>query len=182
MIYPIVLYGDPVLRKKCEMINRDELDVKTLANDMFETMNKADGIGLAAPQIGISKQIFVVDGSALEDEEMASFKKVFINPILNHEEGEFWEFEEGCLSIRNVRGGINRKSSIELTFYDENWVKRTEAFKGMRARVIQHEYDHIQGKLFIDYLSSLKRKLIKNKLSEITKGNTDVSYEVKRPS
>ena len=182
MIYPIVLYGDPVLRKKCDRIYRDELDVKTLANDMFETMMKADGIGLAAPQIGISKQIFVVDGSSLEDEEMASFKKVFINPILNHEKGELWEFEEGCLSIPNVRGGVNRKSTIEITFYDENWVKRTETFKGMQARVIQHEYDHIQGKLFVDYLSSLKRKLIKNKLSEINKGNTDVSYEVKRTS
>ncbi len=179
MIYPIVLYGDPVLRKKCDKINKDDLDIKNLANDMFETMAKADGIGLAAPQIGISKQIFVVDGSTLEDEEMASFKRVFINPVLYHE-GDLWEFEEGCLSIPNVRGGVNRKSTIEITYYDENWVKRTEAFKGMQARIIQHEYDHIQGKLFVDYFSSLKRKLIKNKLLEISKGNTDVSYEVKR--
>jgi peptide deformylase len=144
-------------------------------------MSSADGIGLAAPQIGISKKIFVVDGSSLEDEEMSSFKKVFINPVLNNESGELWEFEEGCLSIPNVRGGVNRKSSIELTFFDENWNKITEVFKGMQARVIQHEYDHIQGKLFIDYLSPLKKKLIKNKLTEISKGNCEVSYKVKKP-
>ena len=182
MIYPIVLYGDNVLREKCTEIKMGDLDIKSLVNDMFETMTDADGIGLAAPQIGISKKLFVVDGSSLEDEEMTSFKKVFINPVLNNEDGDLWEFEEGCLSIPHIRGGVNRKSSIEITFFDENWNKKTEVFKGMQARVIQHEYDHIQGKLFIDYLSPLKKKLIKNKLSEITKGNTEVGYEVKRPS
>ena len=110
---------------------------------------------------------------------MTSFKKVFINPVLNNEDGDLWEFEEGCLSIPHIRGGVNRKSSIEITFFDENWNKKTEVFKGMQARVIQHEYDHIQGKLFIDYLSPLKKKLIKNKLSEITKGNCEVKYKVK---
>ena len=174
MIYPIVLYGDNVLREKCTEIKMGDLDIKSLVNDMFETMTDADGIGLAAPQIGISKKLFVVDGSSLEDEEMTSFKKVFINPVLNNEDGDLWEFEEGCL-----RGGVNRKSSIEITFFDENWNKKTEVFKGMQARVIQHEYDHIQGKLFIDYLSPLKKKLIKNKLSEITKGNCEVKYKVK---
>jgi|TARA_B100000902_G_scaffold399523_1_gene470790 peptide deformylase len=181
MIYPIILYGDAVLRDKCAEIERGDIDIKSLVDDMFETMSSADGIGLAAPQIGISKKIFVVDGSSLEDEEMSSFKKVFINPVLNNESGELWEFEEGCLSIPNVRGGVNRKSSIELTFFDENWNKITEVFKGMQARVIQHEYDHIQGKLFIDYLSPLKKKLIKNKLTEISKGNCEVSYKVKKP-
>ena len=180
MIYPIVLYGDAVLREKCVEIKRGDLDIKSLVNDMFDTMADADGIGLAAPQIGISKKIFVVDGSSLEDEEMSSFKKVFINPVLNNEEGDIWEFEEGCLSIPNIRGGVSRKSSIEITSFDENWNKRTEVFKGMQARVIQHEYDHIQGKLFIYYLSPLKKKLIKNKLSEISKGNCEVRYKVKR--
>lgn len=179
MIYPIVLYGDNVLREKCTEIKMGDLDIKSLVNDMFETMADADGIGLAAPQIGISKKLFVVDGSSLEDEEMTSFKKVFINPVLNNEDGDFWEFEEGCLSIPHIRGGVNRKSSIEITFFDENWNKKTEVFKGMQARVIQHEYDHIQGKLFIDYLSPLKKKLIKNKLLEITKGNCEVRYKVK---
>ena len=180
MIYPIVLYGDVVLREKCAEIKRGDVDIKSLVEDMFETMADADGIGLAAPQIGISKKIFVVDGSGLEDEEMSSFKKVFINPVINNEVGDLWEFEEGCLSIPNIRGGVVRKSSVELTFFDENWNKRTEVFKGMQARVIQHEYDHIQGKLFIDYLSPLKKKLIKNKLLEISKGNCDVSYKVKK--
>ena len=179
MIYPIVLYGDNVLREKCTEIKMGDLDIKSLVNDMFETMADADGIGLAAPQIGISKKLFVVDGSSLEDEEMTSFKKVFINPVLNNEDGDLWEFEEGCLSIPHIRGGVNRKSSIEITFFDENWNKKTEVFKGMQARVIQHEYDHIQGKLFIDYLSPLKKKLIKNKLLEITKGNCEVIYKVK---
>ena len=179
MIYPIVLYGDTVLREKCTEIKMGDLDIKSLVNDMFETMTDADGIGLAAPQIGISKKLFVVDGSSLEDEEMSSFKKVFINPVLNNEDGDLWEFEEGCLSIPNIRGGVKRKSSIEITFFDENWNKKTEVFKGMQARVIQHEYDHIQGKLFIDYLSPLKKKLIKNKLLEITKGNCEVKYKVK---
>ena len=179
MIYPIVLYGDNVLREKCTEIKMGDLDIKSLVNDMFETMADADGIGLAAPQIGISKKLFVVDGSSLEDEEMTSFKKVFINPVLNNEDGDLWEFEEGCLSIPHIRGGVNRKSSIEITFFDENWNKKTEVFKGMQARVIQHEYDHIQGKLFIDYLSPLKKKLIKNKLLEITKGNCEVKYKVK---
>ena len=178
MIYPIVLYGDNVLREKCTEIKMGDLDIKSLVNDMFETMADADGIGLAAPQIGISKKLFVVDGSSLEDEEMTSFKKVFINPVLNNEDGDFWEFEEGCLSIPHIRGGVNRKSSIEITFFDENWNKKTEVFKGMQARVIQHEYDHIQGKLFIDYLSPLKKKLIKNKLLEITKAHCEVRYKV----
>ena len=142
-------------------------------------MSKADGIGLAAPQIGIAKRIFVVDGTSLEDEEMSSFKKVFINPIILNEDGDEWEFEEGCLSIPGVRGGVFRKSEILIRYFDENWNQKEESYNGMKARVIQHEYDHIEGKLFVDYLSSIKRKLIKNKLLEISKGNCDVSYKVK---
>lgn len=179
MIYPITLYGDSVLRQACENIVKGELDVINLSNDMFETMSQADGIGLAAPQIGISKRIFVVDGTSLEDEEMSSFKKVFINPIILKENGDDWEFEEGCLSIPGVRGGVFRKSEILIRYFDENWTEKEEIFIGMKARIIQHEYDHIEGKLFVDYLSSIKRKLIKNKLSEISKGNYEVSYKVK---
>ena len=179
MIYPITLYGDSVLRQACENIVKGEIDVINLSNDMFETMSQADGIGLAAPQIGISKRIFVVDGTSLEDEEMSSFKKVFINPIILEENGDDWEFEEGCLSIPGVRGGVFRKSEILIRYFDENWTEKEEIFIGMKARIIQHEYDHIEGKLFVDYLSSIKRKLIKNKLSEISKGNYEVSYKVK---
>ena len=179
MIYPIILYGGSVLRKKADEIKRDEIDVKKLSDDMFETMENADGIGLAAPQIGISKRIFVVDGTMLEDEKMKNFKKVFINPTIISESGEDWGFEEGCLSILNIRENISRKTDIEITYFDENWNQFTEHFDGMRARVIQHEYDHIQGKLFTDYLPSLKRKLLANKLNEISKGKCDVNYQVK---
>ena len=179
MIYPIILYGGSVLRKKADEIKRDEIDVKKLSDDMFETMENADGIGLAAPQIGISKRIFVVDGTMLEDEKMKNFKKVFINPKIISESGEDWGFEEGCLSIPSIRENISRKTDIEITYFDENWNQFTEHFDGMRARVIQHEFDHIQGKLFTDYLPSLKRKLLANKLNEISKGKCDVNYQVK---
>ena len=179
MIYPIILYGSSVLRKKADEIKRDETDVKKLSDDMFETMENADGIGLAAPQIGISKRIFVVDGTMLEDEKMKNFKKVFINPKIISESGEDWGFEEGCLSIPSIRENISRKTDIEITYFDENWNQFTDHFDGMRARVIQHEYDHIQGKLFTDYLPSLKRKLIANKLNEISKGKCEVNYQVK---
>ena len=179
MIYPIILYGSSVLRKIADEIKRDETDVKKLSDDMFETMENADGIGLAAPQIGISKRIFVVDGTMLEDEKMKNFKKVFINPKIISESGEDWGFEEGCLSIPSIRENISRKTDIEITYFDENWNQFTDHFDGMKARVIQHEYDHIQGKLFTDYLPSLKRKLLANKLNEISKGKCEVNYQVK---
>ena len=179
MIYPITLYGDSVLREECKKIIKGEVDVINLSNDMFETMSQADGIGLAAPQIGISKRIFVVDGTTLEDKEMSSFKKVFINPVILGEDGDEWEFEEGCLSIPGVRGDVFRKSDILIRYFDENWNEIEESYSGMKARIIQHEYDHINGKLFVDYFSPIKRKLIKNKLSEISKGKCDVSYKVK---
>tara|TARA_B100000287_G_C20671322_1_gene793481 strand:- start:1941 stop:2486 length:546 start_codon:yes stop_codon:yes gene_type:complete len=181
MIYPIILYGDSVLRKKCSDIIKGEIDTKILSDDMFETMSHADGIGLAAPQIGIPKRMFVVDGSSLDDKDLSSFKKVFINPKIEDQHGDEWEFEEGCLSIPGVRGVVLRKPNITISYFDENWISRKESFTGMKARVIQHEYDHIEGKLFVDYLSPLKRKLIKNKLSEISRGNCDVSYQVKEP-
>ena len=180
MIYPIVLYGNSVLRERAVEIAKGEVDVKKLSEDMFETMHNADGIGLAAPQIGISKRIFVVDGSMLEDEDMKDFKEVFINPTIESETGDAWEFEEGCLSIPGVRGGVSRKSNIQITYFDEEWNKKNKEYDGMRARVIQHEFDHINGKLFVDYLPSLKRKLLKNKLSEILRGNVDVNYNVKK--
>ena len=180
MIYPIVLYGNSVLRERAVEIVKGEVDVKKLSEDMFETMHNADGIGLAAPQIGISKRIFVVDGSMLEDEDMKDFKEVFINPTIESETGDAWEFEEGCLSIPAVRGGVSRKSNIQITYFDEEWNKKNKEYDGMRARVIQHEFDHINGKLFVDYLPSLKRKLLKNKLSEILRGKVDVNYNVKK--
>lgn len=181
MIYPIVVYGDPVLRQRAKEIPAGT-DLKQLVGDMFETMYAASGIGLAAPQIGKSVRLFVVDGSALEEEpDMEGFKKAFVNPVMLEELGTPWEFEEGCLSIPNIREKISRKEKLRIRYYDEDWNLHEEAFDGMKARIIQHEYDHIEGKLFLDYLTPLKKRLLKGKLSDITKGKVDTEYRILAP-
>lgn len=182
MIYPIVMYGDPVLRQRAKEIAAGT-DVKQLVADMFETMYGANGIGLAAPQIGKGIRLFVIDGSSLEDEEgMEDFKKVFINPRLLEEEGTAWEFEEGCLSIPNIREKVSRKEKLKVRYYDEDWSLHEEEYDGMKARIIQHEYDHIEGKLFVDYLTPLKKRLLKGKLADISKGKVDTEYRILAPS
>lgn len=181
MIYPIVMYGDPVLRQKAKDIDKGT-DLKQLIEDMFETMNAASGIGLAAPQIGKPIRLFIVDGRALDEEdEMEDFKKVFINPVVLEEQGDPWEFEEGCLSIPNIREKVKRKEEITIRYYDEDWNLQEEEYDGMKARIIQHEYDHIEGKLFLDYLTPLKRKLLKGKLTDISKGKVDTEYRIMAP-
>ena len=164
MIYPIILYGSNVLRKKADDIKKDEIDVKKLSDDMFETMENADGIGLAAPQIGISKRIFVVDGTLLEDEQMKNFKKVFINPMIISETGEDWGFEEGCLSIPETTASIKRASYIKLLAADIQGEKIEVEAEGLLSVCIQHEIDHLKGVLFIDYLSRLKRDRIARRI------------------
>lgn len=182
MVYPIVMYGDPVLRKRAKAVVKGELDVKAFALDMFETMDAAHGIGLAAPQIGKSIRFFVVDASGLEEKpELKDFKKVFINAEILKEEGEEWDFEEGCLSIPNIREDVWRKEKIRVRYFDEEWVQHEEEFDDMKARIIQHEYDHIEGKLFIDYLTPLKKKLLKGKLTDISKGDVDTEYRILAP-
>jgi peptide deformylase len=149
---------------------------------MFETMHAAHGIGLAAPQIGKSIRLFVVDGTTLEDEpEMQGFKKTFINPEILDQGGEEWEFEEGCLSIPTIREDISRKDKIRIRYVDENWNAFEEEYSGMKARIIQHEYDHIEGKLFIDYLTPLKKRLLKRKLNNISKGDVETEYRILAP-
>lgn len=181
MVYPIVMYGDAVLRKKATVIETGT-DVKQLVLDMFETMEAAHGIGLAAPQIGKSVRMFVVDGTSLEEEpDLRDFKKTFINAQVLDEFSDPWDFEEGCLSIPNIREKISRKGKIRIRYYDENWALHEEEFDGMKARIIQHEYDHIEGKLFIDYLSPLKKKMLKGKLSDISKGDVDTEYRIQAP-
>ncbi|GHN00728.1 peptide deformylase [Cytophagales bacterium WSM2-2] len=181
MIYPIVMYGDPVLRKKAKDIEKGE-NIKELVNDMFETMHGAHGIGLAAPQIGKSIRLFVVDGTTLEDEpDLKDFKKVFVNPVILEEEGEPWAFEEGCLSIPNIREEVERPEKLRIKYFDENWNAFEEEFDDMKARIIQHEYDHIEGKLFIDYLSPLKKRTLKGKLNDISKGDVDTEYRILAP-
>ncbi len=181
MIYPIVMYGDPVLRQKAKDIEQGT-DLKTLIDDMFETMSGASGIGLAAPQIGKAIRLFVVDGTVLDDEEgMEDFKKVFVNPQILQETGTPWEFEEGCLSIPNIREKVSRKEQVKIRYYDENWNLKEETYDGMKARIIQHEYDHIEGKLFVDYLPALKKRLLKGKLADISKGKVDTEYRIVAP-
>ncbi len=181
MVYPIVVYGDAVLRKKALDIAKGT-DVKTLVQDMFDTMVAAHGIGLAAPQIGKAVRLFVVDGTTLDEEpELHDFKKVFINAQVLKEFSEAWEFEEGCLSIPNIREKVSRKGKIKVKYYDENWELHEDEFDGMKARIIQHEYDHIEGKLFIDYLTPLKKRMLKGKLADISKGDVDTEYRILAP-
>ncbi len=181
MIYPIVMYGDPVLRQKAKDIEKGT-DLKQLIEDMYETMHAANGIGLAAPQIGKAIRLFVVDGTQLEDEEhMTDFKKAFINPQIVEEVGTPWEFEEGCLSIPNIREKVSRKGELKIKYYDENWELHEEEYDSMKARIIQHEYDHIEGKLFVDYLTPLKKRLLKGKLADISKGKVDTEYRIAVP-
>ncbi|MBS1486646.1 MAG: peptide deformylase [Bacteroidetes bacterium] len=181
MVYPIVMYGDPVLRKKAADIEPGT-DLAALVNDLYETMHAANGIGLAAPQVGKSIRLFVVDGTTLEDEPtLKDFKKAFVNPQMLNEHGQPWSFEEGCLSIPNIREEVERKEKIRLRYFDETWKEFEEEFDGMKARIIQHEYDHIEGKLFIDYLSSLKKRTLKGKLTDISKGDVDTEYRILAP-
>ena len=195
MILPIVAYGDPVLKKEAEEITNEFPDLQKLIKDMYETMYHASGVGLAAPQIGKSIRMFVVDGSPFaekdeEDEEdtpdpkavgIENFKKVFINPIIEEESGEEWGFQEGCLSIPKIREEVFRKEKIQVSYYDENWDFHEEAFEGYAARIIQHEYDHIDGILFTDHLSPLKRRLLTKRLQNISKGEVKVDYKMKFP-
>jgi len=175
------MYGDPVLRARAKEIEPGT-DLKQLIEDMFETLEAASGIGLAAPQIGKSIRLFIVDGTQLEDEPgMEDFRKVFINAQVLEEAGRPWEMEEGCLSIPNIRERIARKEQLRIRYYDENWNEHEETYEGMKARIIQHEYDHIEGKMFVDYLNPLKKRLLKSKLTDISKGKVDTEYRIAAP-
>lgn len=182
MILPIVAYGDPVLKRETEDIEADYPGLSQLISDMWETMYNADGLGLAAPQIGKSIRLFIVDTLQLKDGEPNGIKKVFINATLLGEEGKPWNFEEGCLSIPGVREEVLRKPVIELEYLDEHFEYHRETFKGLNARVIQHEYDHVEGILFTDHLKALKKRLIKRKLINISKGDVEVKYRMRFPA
>ena len=185
MILPIVAYGHPVLRKLCEEISPSYPEIQKLIEDMFETMKNAQGVGLAAPQIGAPLRLFIVDASPLaEDEENAdlkNFRKVFINAEMLAEDGDPWDFNEGCLSIPEIREPVSRKPYINIRYYDEEFNQHIERFSDIPARIIQHEYDHIEGILFVDHLNALKRRLLKRKLTDISKGKVDVGYKMKFP-
>jgi peptide deformylase len=194
MILPIVVYGDPVLRKVADDIDKNYPGLDVLIKDMFETMYQANGVGLAAPQVGKAIRLFVIDthpfvedDSDEDDDEftpeerkqLKAFKKIFINARITEEEGVEWKFKEGCLSIPKIREDVLRKPNVKIEYYDEKFVKHTEAYDGVIARVIQHEYDHIEGVLFTDKVSPLKRKMISGKLSDISKGKIGADYKIK---
>jgi peptide deformylase len=192
MILPIVAYGDPVLKKEAVEIDKSYPELSMLVENMFETMYNAQGVGLAAPQIGKSIRLFIVDGTPFLDEDaendprtegLEDFKKVFINPVIHAEEGEEWGFNEGCLSIPKIREEVYRKEKVVISYYDENWnFFEKQEFKGYAARIIQHEYDHVEGVLFTDHLSALKKKLLTKKLGNISKGLIVVDYRMKFPA
>lgn len=188
MILPIIAYGHPVLKRKAEVINKDYPKLKELIENMFETMYNASGVGIAAPQIGLSIRLFIVDTNPFAEDDslsdndrnqLKSFKKIFVNPVIIDEKGGEWSFEEGCLSIPNIREGVLRQKQITIQYHDENFNKHTDSFDGLLARVIQHEYDHIEGVLFTDKLSSFKKQLLKKKLLKISSGKLSFDYEMK---
>ena len=183
MIYPITMYGDPVLRKKTTDIDQSYQGLEKLVDDMFETMHNAEGVGLAAPQIGLTDRIFVVDLSPLGEEEplLKDFRKAFINPHIVEKGGEKILMDEGCLSIPGLREDVLRFNSIRIKYFDLNWQEYDEVYTGFTARVLQHEYDHLDGIMFVDYCSPLKKRLLKGKLADITKGNVTTSYRVRVP-
>lgn len=191
MILPIIAYGDPVLRKVAERIDVDYPKLTELISNMWDTMYNASGVGLAAPQIGLPVRLFMVDTTPFADDDelskeeqkqLESFKQVFINAEIIEETGEEWPFNEGCLSIPDVREDVSRKDTVQMTYLDENFKEHSKTFDGLLARVIQHEYDHIEGVLFTDKLSALKKRMLKGKLTNISKGNIDVDYRMKFPA
>ncbi len=184
MLLPIVAYGDTVLRQKCKDISTDYEGLSLLIDNMWQTMYKAEGVGLAAPQIAVPIRLFIIDTIPFEEKKkkdttFKGFRKVFINAEIIEYSGTPWGFEEGCLSIPGIREEVFRPETITMKYYDENFVEHTETFDSLNARVIQHEYDHIEGRLFIDHLKSLKKKLLQPKLQKISKGIVSVDYKMK---
>ncbi len=187
MILPIIAYGDPVLKKKAVDITKDYPGLSVLIANMFDTMNNAKGVGIAAPQVGVSIRLFIVDASLYVDEDeedkedLRSFKRVFINAQILEQDGQEWKFNEGCLSIPTIREDVERQPELKIRYLDENFVKHEETFNGIKARIIQHEYDHIDGILFTDRINPLRKRLLQRKLSDISKGIVDVTYKMKFP-
>ena len=191
MILPIIAIGFPILKKKCKEIDKDYPELDALIKNMHETMKNAQGVGLAAPQINKAIRLFLVDATPFADDEdldeeerafLSTYNRVFINAKITKEEGKEWAFNEGCLSIPNIREDVFRKDTITIEYMDENFNPKKETLTGLAARVIQHEYDHIEGILFTDKLSSLKKRLIKKKIENIKKGKVDVDYRMKFPN
>jgi peptide deformylase len=181
MILPVFAFGQPVLKKRATDINKDYEGLESLISNMWETMYAAHGVGIAAPQIGVSVRLFIIDSIQIMEEEKKAegIKKVFINAQIIEETGELWSYEEGCLSIPNIRGDVERQQKVRIQYLDENFEKHDEIYEGINARVIQHEYDHIEGVLFVEKLKPLKKKLIQRKLNDIKTGKATADYKIK---
>lgn len=181
MIYPVTVFGDPILRKQAESITSDFKDLKGFIENMFETMYNSDGVGLAAPQVGQSIRIFVIDSIIDDENEVPGIKRAFINPEIVEVFGDEWSMNEGCLSLPEIREDIVRPESVRIKYHDENFVEHDEIYTGFISRVIQHEYDHLEGILFVDYLNPLKKRILKSKLVAISKGKVIPKYRIKIP-
>lgn len=184
MILPITVYGDVLLRKEAKPISKNYKGLNELIQNMYHTMYNAEGVGLAAPQVGLSIKLFIIDATPAADEEpeLKDFKKAFINPEIIETDGTPWEMEEGCLSLPNIREKVSREEQVTIKYSDENWVEKTETYNGFIARIILHEYDHLDGNLFIDYISPLRKRLLKSKLIAISKGKGNPQYRIKIPN
>jgi peptide deformylase len=185
-ILPIVGYGHPSLRNENLAIDQDYPGLEELIDNMFATMYKANGVGLAAPQVDVNIRLFIVDAQPMEgvvegEEDIKDFKRVFINPVILEELGEEWAFEEGCLSIPDIREDVYRQPELTIRYFDENFEEKTERLNGMKARVVQHEYDHLEGVLFTDHISALRKRVLRPRLSKISKGKVSIDYAMKFP-
>jgi peptide deformylase len=181
MIYPVTVYGDPVLRKKAEPVTADFQDLKGFIENMFDTMYNSDGVGLAAPQVGRPIRIFVIDSTEAEEDELPGIKKAFINPEILETFGDEWVLNEGCLSLPEIREDVLRPENVKIKYVDEEMVEHIETYGGFTSRVIQHEYDHLEGIMFVDYLNPLKKRILKGKLTAISKGKVIPKYKIKVP-
>ena len=181
MIYPVTVFGDPVLRKKAEPITKDFQDLKGFIQNMFDTMYNSDGVGLAAPQVGQAVRIFVIDSDIDDEDEVPGIKKAFINPEIVEKSGDEWLMNEGCLSLPEIREDVLRPETVKIKYVDEEFNEHIESYSGFTSRVIQHEYDHLEGVMFVDYLNPLRKRILKSKLSAISKGKVIPKYRIKVP-
>jgi peptide deformylase len=181
MIYPVTVFGDPVLRKKAEPITKDFQDLKGFIQNMFDTMYNSDGVGLAAPQVGQAVRIFVIDSDIDDEDEVPGIKKAFINPEIVEKSGDEWLMNEGCLSLPEIREDVLRPETVKIKYVDEEFNEHIETYSGFTSRVIQHEYDHLEGVMFVDYLNPLRKRILKSKLSAISKGKVIPKYRIKVP-
>lgn len=181
MIYPVTVFGDPILRKKAEPVTNDFQDLKGFIENMFDTMYNSDGVGLAAPQVGKAIRIFVIDSDIDDEDELPGIKKAFINPEIVEKSGEEWVMNEGCLSLPEIREDVLRPETVKIKYFDEEFNEHVETYSGFTSRVIQHEYDHLEGVMFVDYLNPLRKRILKSKLSAISKGKVIPKYRIKVP-